>query len=91
MRSTFAGPVNIGSEEMVTINDLARMVMRIASKELSIRNVSGPIGVRGRNSDNHLFRSQLGWAPTQPLETGIAVTYRWIERQVRRNMPAATA
>ena len=88
MRSAFAGPVNIGSEEMVTIHGLARMIMRIAGKELSIRNVPGPTGVRGRNSDNRLFRSQLGWAPTQPLETGLAATYDWIERQVRRNAPS---
>jgi GDP-D-mannose 3', 5'-epimerase len=87
MRSEFTGPVNIGSEEMVTINGLAHMIMRIAGKDLSIRNAPGPTGVRGRNSDNALIRSRLGWAPSQPLETGLATTYRWIERQVRRNAP----
>lgn len=85
MRSDFSGPVNIGSEEMVTINGLARMVMKIADKELSIRNIPGPVGVRGRNSDNRLIAARLGWAPDRKLAEGLATTYRWIERQVRRN------
>ncbi|MGH7081475.1 MAG: NAD-dependent epimerase/dehydratase family protein [Acetobacteraceae bacterium] len=83
MRSEFSGPVNIGSEEMVTINELARMAMRIAGKELEVRHIPGPLGVRGRNSDNRLIREQLGWAPSRPLEAGLAETYRWIEQQVR--------
>jgi GDP-D-mannose 3',5'-epimerase len=85
MRSNFSGPVNIGSEEMVTINGLARMIMRIAEKDLSVRNIPGPTGVRGRNSDNRLIRERLGWAPSQALADGLAMTYRWIERQVLRN------
>ena len=85
MRSDFTGPVNIGSEEMVTINGLAQMIMRIAEKELTIRYIPGPTGVRGRNSDNRLIKRRLGWAPSQPLEDGLAITYRWIEQQVRRN------
>jgi GDP-D-mannose 3', 5'-epimerase len=85
MRSDFCGPVNIGSEEMVTINGLARMIMRIAEKDLSFRNIPGPTGVRGRNSDNRLIRERLGWAPSQALADGLAMTYRWIERQVLRN------
>ena len=85
MRSDFSGPVNSGSEEMVTINGLARMVMRIAVKDLSVRNIPGPTGVRGRNSDNRLTRDRLGWAPSQALADGLAMTYRWIERQVLRN------
>ncbi len=85
MRSDFSGPVNIGSEEMVTINGLARMVMQTAGKELSIRNIPGPEGVRGRNSDNRLIAARLGWAPGRKLAEGLATTYRWIERQVRRN------
>jgi nucleoside-diphosphate-sugar epimerase len=91
MRSEFTGPVNIGSDEMVTINDLARMVMQIAHKQLRIRHVPGPLGVRGRNSDNLMIRDKLGWAPSQRLETGIATTYGWIERQVGCNRRAATA
>lgn len=83
MRSHFSGPVNIGSEEMVSINQFARMIMDIAGKELSIRHIPGPLGVRGRNSDNHLIRAELGWAPTLPLRDGLERTYRWIEGQVK--------
>jgi len=85
MRSGFAGPVNIGSDEMISINNLARLVMKVAEKQVEIRNIPGPTGVRGRNSDNRLIRSELGWAPSQKLETGIDQTYRWIERQLGRN------
>jgi len=85
MRSNFTGPVNIGSEEMVTINGLAQMIMQVAEKDVLIRNVPGPTGVRGRNSDNRLIRERLGWAPSQPLADGLAVTYRWIEQKVLRN------
>ena len=85
MRSEFAGPVNIGSEEMVTIDQLARMVMQVAEKQLAIRHIPGPTGVRGRNSDNRLIRARLGWAPNQKLAYGLALTYRWIEQQVLRN------
>lgn len=87
MRSDFTGPVNVGSEEMVTIDELAHIIMRVANKALSIRHIPGPTGVRGRNSDNRLIRSRLGWAPSRPLSEGLAVTYRWIERQVLRNAP----
>jgi GDP-D-mannose 3',5'-epimerase len=85
MRSDFCGPVNIGSEEMITINELARMVMRIAGKSLMIRNVPGPTGVRGRNSDNRLIREKLGWVPSRKLATGMALTYPWIEQQVQNS------
>jgi nucleoside-diphosphate-sugar epimerase len=85
MRSSFAEPANVGSEEMVTIDQLADMIMMIADKDLDKRHVSGPLGVRGRNSDNRLIRQKLGWAPSQPLETGLRATYAWIERQTRSN------
>lgn len=85
MRSDFSGPVNIGSEEMVTINRLGEMVMDIAQKKVQIRHISGPLGVRGRNSDNRVIEKKLGWKPTQPLRKGIEITYRWIEEQVRLN------
>jgi GDP-D-mannose 3',5'-epimerase len=85
MRSDFSGPVNIGSDEMVTINGLATMIMKIADKALSIRHIPGPLGVRGRNSDNRLIRQRLGWAPQQPLAKGLQTTYRWILQQVTRN------
>ena len=78
----FAGPVNIGSEEMVTINDLARIVMDVAGKPLGIRHIPGPQGVRGRNSHNDLIREKLGWEPRLTLREGIARTYPWIARQV---------
>lgn len=84
-RSDFTGPVNIGSEEMVTIDRLADLIMDIAGKRLDKRHVPGPLGVRGRNSDNRLIGDKLGWAPSQPLTAGLAVTYDWIERQVRSN------
>ena len=82
MRSNFSGPVNIGSEEMITIDGLAHLVMRIADKPLQIRHITGPTGVRGRNSDNRLISERLGWSPSRPLEEGIAKTYKWISAQV---------
>lgn len=85
MRSDFIGPVNIGSAEMVSINELAALAMEIAEKQLNIEHIPGPLGVRGRNSDNSLIREELGWAPSQPLKDGLSVTYRWIEEQVRRS------
>jgi GDP-D-mannose 3',5'-epimerase len=80
---TFYGPVNVGSEEMVTLDAIAKMTMDIAGKDLRIRHVPGPTGVRGRTSDNQLIRSELGWAPSRPLQEGLAVTYRWIAAQVK--------
>jgi GDP-D-mannose 3', 5'-epimerase len=84
MRSAFPGPVNIGSDEMVTINDLAEMIIDISGKRLSISHVPGPLGVRGRNSDNALIKDELGWAPTRPLKQGIASTYDWVLGEVVR-------
>jgi nucleoside-diphosphate-sugar epimerase len=89
MESDFAGPVNIGSEEMVTINGLAKMVMDIAGKKLTIRNVPGPLGVRGRNSDNRLIKEKLGWAPSERLRDGLAKTYPWILEQVKAHRAVA--
>ena len=83
MDSDFTGPVNIGSEEMITINGLARLTMDIAAKPLMIVNIAGPTGVRGRRSDNRLVRERLGWAPSQPLRDGLERTYRWISARVR--------
>jgi GDP-D-mannose 3', 5'-epimerase len=83
MRSDFEGPVNIGSEEMVTINDLAKLVIDIAGKNITIKNIPGPTGVRGRNSDNKLIKEKLGWAPSESLYEGLAKTYKWIEKQVK--------
>jgi nucleoside-diphosphate-sugar epimerase len=83
IRSEWTGPVNIGSEEMVTINQLAALAARIADKRITIRHVPGPLGVRGRRSDNQLIFKKLQWKPSQPLEYGIRRTYAWIEEQVR--------
>ena len=91
MDSEFTGPVNIGSEEMVTINQLADMVMGIAGKKLSIRHISGPLGVRGRNSDNRLIAEKLGWKPSRPLMEGLEKTYTWIAEQVRARTVRSTA
>jgi nucleoside-diphosphate-sugar epimerase len=85
MRSSFTGPVNIGSEEMVTINQLADMVIKVSGKRLSITNVPGPMGVRGRRSDNRLIKAKLGWAPSEKLILGIEKTYAWINKQIFRN------
>lgn len=85
MKSTFTGPVNIGSEEMVSINELAEMVMDIAGKKLQIKHVEGPLGVRGRSSDNRLIKKELGWAPSTKLYDGLTKTYAWIEQQVKQN------
>jgi nucleoside-diphosphate-sugar epimerase len=90
MRSNFSGPVNIGSDEMVTLNELARMTIEISGKRLAVEHVPGPLGVRGRNSDNVLIKQELGWAPSQPLRKGLASTYAWIAGQVgRRAQPGA--
>jgi nucleoside-diphosphate-sugar epimerase len=88
LRSEFHGPVNIGSEEMVTISQLVDTIADIAGKQIRKNYIDGPQGVRGRNSDNRLIREALGWAPSRPLRAGLAATYAWIERQVRRNRPA---
>lgn len=82
MRSAWEGPVNIGSEEMVSINQLAEMVMDIAGKSLAIEHIPGPLGVRGRNSDNRLIKEKLDWEPSAPLVDGIRATYAWISEQV---------
>jgi GDP-D-mannose 3',5'-epimerase len=83
MEGSFEGPLNIGSEEMVAINELASIIMSIANKPLEIKNVPGPLGVRGRNSDNHLIREKLNWEPSQPLRIGLEKTYAWISEQVK--------
>jgi nucleoside-diphosphate-sugar epimerase len=82
MESDFCGPVNIGSDEMMTINELVETVTRIAGKRLTIRHIKGPMGVRGRNSDNRLIEKKLGWRPSRPVEEGLEKTYEWIAQQV---------
>ena len=82
MKSDFTGPVNVGSEEMIAINELVKMVAGVADKTIKIKNIPGPTGVRGRNSDNRLIKEKLNWGPSQLLVEGITKTYKWIDNQV---------
>ncbi len=84
MRSEYKQPINIGSDEMVTINKLAQMAMEISNKELTVKHIPGPLGVRGRNSDNNLIKKELGWSPSAPLFDGLTTTYNWIEQQLKK-------
>jgi GDP-D-mannose 3',5'-epimerase len=94
MNSDFTGPVNIGSVEMVSINQLAEMAIRISGKDIKVKNIAGqefyekygfkcPEGVRGRNSDNKLYLEKLKWEVSQPLEVGMKITYDWISKQIK--------
>lgn len=82
MSSDFKKPVNIGSEEMISINDFAQMVIDISGKNLNIHHIKGPQGVRGRTSDNSLIEKEVGWKPTYSLREGIEKTYHWIASEV---------
>ena len=84
MDSDFIGPVNIGSEEMVSINQLVDTAAKVAGKEIEKNHIDGPLGVRGRNSNNDLIREKLGWDYSQTLEEGIRKTYTWIEEQIAK-------
>ena len=88
---TFIGPVNIGSEEMVTINQLVDIAAKVAGKTIAKKHISGPLGVRGRNSDNARIREVLGWDYRQSLETGIEKTYKWISDQITSKAHATSA
>ncbi len=85
MESDFLGPINIGSEEMVTINELVATVAKVAGKKININHIDGPLGVRGRNSNNDLIRQKLGWDFGMSLEQGIGKTYQWISQQIKLN------
>jgi len=96
MKSDFLGPVNIGSEEMISLNDLAKMAVDISGKDIKIKNLEGeefikkyghkcPVGVRGRRSDNTLFEKNIGWSPSQKLKIGMEKTFAWIENMTRNN------
>jgi nucleoside-diphosphate-sugar epimerase len=82
MESDFQGPVNIGSEEMITIQDFAKLAINISGKNLGIKNIEGPLGVHGRNSDNRLYEGMIGWKVSEPLRIGMERTYLWISQQV---------
>ena len=84
MESSYKHPINIGSEEMISINNLAQNIIDISGKEVYIRNIEGPQGVRGRNSDNNLIGNVLGWKPSQPLYTGLIETYNWINDKINK-------
>jgi nucleoside-diphosphate-sugar epimerase len=86
MKSAYPHPLNLGQDRLISINELARLVARIADVEIELKHVAGPTGVRGRNSDNTLLRQVLGWEPRISLEEGLAKTYAWIEGQVRTQM-----
>jgi nucleoside-diphosphate-sugar epimerase len=86
MESDFSGPVNIGSEEMISINDFAKLIAEISGKSITINNIKGPEGVRGRNSDNALIQEKLGWAPSHSLREGITKTYHWIAEQAAKEV-----
>jgi nucleoside-diphosphate-sugar epimerase len=86
MESDFIGPVNIGSEEMVTINQLVDTAAKVAGKKVSKNHIDGPLGVRGRNSNNDLIRKELGWDYSQTLEEGIRKTYDWIKEQIEKKI-----
>ena len=83
MDSNFSGPVNIGSDEMVTINQLVEMAAQISGKKLNLKHIPGPIGVRGRNSDNKLIHEKLSWKPSLPLQKGLESLFLWVDKQVK--------
>jgi GDP-D-mannose 3', 5'-epimerase len=93
MVSDYREPLNLGTEELVTINELARMIVEVSGKDgITLRHVDGPQGVRGRNSDNRRLREVLRWEPSVTLRQGLEPTYRWIEKQVTsRRLPWAAA
>jgi nucleoside-diphosphate-sugar epimerase len=83
MESDFKGPVNIGSEEMINMNDFMEMIIKISGKKITIKNIDfHGVGVRGRNSDNKLIKEKLGWEPIYPLDKGIKITYDWINNNI---------
>ncbi len=87
MESDCIEPLNIGSDKAVSVNELARTVMKVSGKQLGIKHIEGPQGVRGRNSENTLVEQRLGWRPDTNLEAGIEKTYRWIAEQVHLTAP----
>ena len=82
MESNYIEPINIGSDHIISMNDLTKLVIQLAGKRAGIKNIPGPQGVRGRTSDNTLIKEKLGWAPSQPLSIGLEKTYKWIQSQM---------
>ena len=83
--TSFNGPVNIGSEEMISINNLAKLIIEISGKSINLQNIPGPVGVRGRNSNNDLIFEKLKWKPSETLKNGLSKTYDWIKLQTMSN------
>jgi len=83
-QNNFLRPVNIGSEEKIAINDLAKMAIQLSGKNITIKNIDGPTGVRGRNSDNKLYKEKMGWEVSMPLIEGMTKTFKWINQQVNK-------
>jgi GDP-D-mannose 3', 5'-epimerase len=88
MISDIAEPLNLGTDEMIDMNSLAKMTMGIAGKDLPIKNIPGPEGVRGRNSDNTMIKAKLGWAPSISIKDGFKVTHAWIQSQIDKEAAA---
>merc|ERR1719384_1748348 len=88
MNSDYAKPLNLGTEEMVSMNDFAKIALSFENKVMPIKHIPGPQGVRGRNSDNTLIRETLGWEPLTPIEDGLKTTYFWIKEQVDKEKAA---
>ncbi|MQG34701.1 MAG: NAD-dependent epimerase/dehydratase family protein, partial [SAR202 cluster bacterium] len=92
LQSDSRGPLNLGMDRLITINELVDIVCGIAGKSLKkVHNLSGPQGVRGRNSDNTRVQRELGWSPTISLEDGLTTTYRWIESKLNQSTPVIAA
>jgi nucleoside-diphosphate-sugar epimerase len=85
MSSDYTSPLNLGSERMISINDLVTLISKLVDKPVTIKNIPGPLGVMGRNSHNKLIKDVIGWSPTDDLETGLLKTYSWITQQITRN------
>jgi GDP-D-mannose 3',5'-epimerase len=91
MLSDCQEPLNLGTDEMVDMNEFAKMCMGFADKSLPLKHIPGPMGVRGRNSDNTMIKEKLGWAPSIALKTGVYTTYQWIKEQIDAELASGTA
>jgi nucleoside-diphosphate-sugar epimerase len=83
LESNYSNPINLGSNRMISINNLALLISKISNKTIKINHIKGPIGVMGRNSDNTLIKSILNWSPPDNLEYGLSETYKWILNQLK--------
>jgi len=86
MASDYNQPLNLGSTRMISINDLVLLIAKLGGKSVTLKNVPGPLGVMGRNSDNTLIQEKLGWAPKDDLENGLLKTYNWIKEQIEKGL-----